>query len=410
MKGNQGLKDQQLALKWVTIFGNSAGAQSVMFHTLSGVSKNLFRNSIQQSNPAIFSFVYPSIDESLRITDRLLQNLDCFGSERECLMNSSPETIVNQTAKVEFLTYFEEELFMYIAETYLPVIDEVEFVDQPISLYRDGKWNKHQNMIIGINTQESEYQAGVSQEIVYDEQFFMLATKALFGGDIAPSVVEKYKELYPLKEDEDFRVTFGKLLTDYTLVCPSLLMAKYAANTSDNSSVYFYANNQKVLLDTCVTANDGNKTGCYYSFHASELEYVFRTYEEVRTADFTAEDELVADQFSAFWGSFSRTGNPSNDSMKYNDSFSLWPEFKYSKDWNYLLINTASEVKQKYKESICNFWDETGYVHRKTAEFTTGSMSITSDQQLTTDTGVLIQVNIWQVIISVLISIIGSKF
>ncbi|KAM7291875.1 hypothetical protein ISCGN_028446 [Ixodes scapularis] len=61
--GNQGLLDQALALRWVrdniacfagdpgsvTLFGESAGSQSVLFHLLSPVSRPLFQRAIMQS-------------------------------------------------------------------------------------------------------------------------------------------------------------------------------------------------------------------------------------------------------------------------------------------------------------------------------------------------------------------------
>src|SRR5699024_3475016 len=67
VKGNQGLWDQNLALKWirdnirafggnpnqVTIMGESAGGWSVGFHILSPASRNLFQNAIQQSGAAM---------------------------------------------------------------------------------------------------------------------------------------------------------------------------------------------------------------------------------------------------------------------------------------------------------------------------------------------------------------------
>ncbi|KAG5891746.1 hypothetical protein JTB14_012481 [Gonioctena quinquepunctata] len=65
--GNAGMKDQVMALKWVqknihnfggdpsnvTIFGNSAGAASVHYLTLSPLSKGLFHKAIMQSGSAI---------------------------------------------------------------------------------------------------------------------------------------------------------------------------------------------------------------------------------------------------------------------------------------------------------------------------------------------------------------------
>nr|QCC89029.1 carboxylesterase 14 [Meteorus pulchricornis] len=72
--GNVGLKDQNLALKWVqkniinfggspervTIFGQGTGAASVHYHILSPMSKGLFKSAILQSgaavNPAAFTY------------------------------------------------------------------------------------------------------------------------------------------------------------------------------------------------------------------------------------------------------------------------------------------------------------------------------------------------------------------
>lgn len=64
--GNNGLKDQNLALRWiqknisafggnpdnVTLFGESAGSVSVHYHLLSKLSRGLFHRAITQSGTA----------------------------------------------------------------------------------------------------------------------------------------------------------------------------------------------------------------------------------------------------------------------------------------------------------------------------------------------------------------------
>ena len=71
--GNQGLKDQVMALKWVkkhvrnfggdpnriTIFGQSAGGFAVGLHMISPNTKGLFRRAILQSgSPVVFDQFY----------------------------------------------------------------------------------------------------------------------------------------------------------------------------------------------------------------------------------------------------------------------------------------------------------------------------------------------------------------
>lgn len=61
-------------MKQVTIFGESAGAQSIMFHMVSEKSGKLFKRGLMQSNPVAFD--YQTFDDSIKsMTARTLESL-----------------------------------------------------------------------------------------------------------------------------------------------------------------------------------------------------------------------------------------------------------------------------------------------------------------------------------------------
>jgi len=166
--GNQGMRDQVLALRWVqnniklfggnpdkvTIFGESAGAMSVMNHVLSPMSAGLFSAAIAQSGSPISPYVclnkHPAhyghklleafgIDTALPISDILtkLQNIDAIALQDKAYM-------------------FEE--FIRAPAPFKPIVDgglvEDPFLpEEPRELIRKGKYNKVP-LIMGHNRDE----------------------------------------------------------------------------------------------------------------------------------------------------------------------------------------------------------------------------------------------------------------
>ena len=68
----------------VTIFGQSAGAQSVTYHLMSAKSNQYFKRAIIQSNPA--AYFYPTKKEAEKKADALLKAIDCDDKGIECLL------------------------------------------------------------------------------------------------------------------------------------------------------------------------------------------------------------------------------------------------------------------------------------------------------------------------------------
>ena len=69
----------------VTLFGQSAGAQSVQLHYTADFSDKLFLRGIIESDPAVFS--YKTFPEAHQLTEMLLDLMDCsdYQSNMDCL-------------------------------------------------------------------------------------------------------------------------------------------------------------------------------------------------------------------------------------------------------------------------------------------------------------------------------------
>ncbi|XP_077974532.1 crystal protein-like [Styela clava] len=350
-----------------------------MFHTLSAKSKDLYEKSIQESNPAVFSYQTP--DESLEITSDLTRRLcSRTESERECIMNANATEITRRQLAVQVRGFVTGDVMAFI-EPYRPVIDGVEFTDQPLALYRGGKWNSDKSMIVGVNTEESDGIAYLLPETFpTGKTMFTIANYYLVGPGKTDAVVKKYEEAYH-QEDGDFGVTFAKELSHMYFVCPSRALAS------------FYANEHGVLDSLCQLNNNGSDEGCYFASHGAETRYVFRTVQNPTEAD-----QSVEDQFSTYWGSFARTETPSNDLETSIGNFPDWPIYsplyppansaktnfqsdtgshsrispflieaplhsqKMLEFWENLRIKAPVGLTEiGYEEDICEFWDSVGY-------------------------------------------------
>lgn len=371
LNGNQGLKDQQMAMRWVqenienfggdkdrvTIFGESAGAQSVMWHMLSSVSRPLFRRAILESNAAIFPHQTP--DEAMVVTNRLLTYTGCKNAtdEFKCLLEAD-QAKLDQYPVIMAMSVLAGDGWSGV-EPFRPIIDGIEFTDQPLTLFQAGKWNTDKEYIIGANTQEVEvlqYYIPIGGQL---SENLYYKTNEIFLGEVGPIVAEYYTNLIG-PDGNDYSKILGIEAGDAFFICPSRAMTRFAFDTADNpNNLYFYMFDTAPDGEYCHAVYPKNET-CGYAYHSSEIPYVLRTGPDFGYI-FNEDEIIVCDQFSKYWGNFARNGNP-NDNTGGPDfpDFTNWPPYVRSNDgnsWSNIHLMPISFVETRYKEEICDFWD-----------------------------------------------------
>lgn len=157
--GDMGLKDQNLAMRWVkdniknfggdpdniTIFGISAGAASVEYQILSQRSRNLFNRAIMQSGSVLNPWA--RLREGVNYTERFARTLGYKSDGGQSLFqfidSFDSRTLVENAFKDLKLDDHKEGYYF----SFVPVVNELEDYDgflneEPIEILRKGTFTK----------------------------------------------------------------------------------------------------------------------------------------------------------------------------------------------------------------------------------------------------------------------------
>jgi para-nitrobenzyl esterase len=317
---NVGALDQLAALRWVqtnieqfggdpsnvTLFGESAGATSVLHLMAMPAAEGLFHRAIAQSPAAALTLAEPAV--AIGLAEQLLAALDVPPRHSERLRELPAEAIRDAQTRVrgrpsDWLGFF-------------PVLDPDTVPKQPREVFANGG-GARVPLVIGTNRDEwnlfelpspadAKPQADPASELV--AAGFPAAAR-----DRIDRVFDVYRRSRKEKNlPHHDRALFRALLGDLKFRIPSVRFAEMHVARRLPAYAYFFTYPSPAVR------------GALGSCHALELPFVFGTLDAPLQEHFAGTGKAVQNLSAAMmqaWSTFAATGAP------HDDATDCWPRF-----------------------------------------------------------------------------------
>ncbi|MEL7112756.1 MAG: carboxylesterase family protein, partial [Pseudomonadota bacterium] len=348
VSGNYGLLDQVAALIWirdniealggdpnnVTIFGESAGAQSVSEIMSTPLSEGLFHKAILQSGVSTYNAngLTTAIEGRMTMHDA---GLEFFDGLAERNANAADLRAIAATDIVAHIAN-KQHLGGYA----LPTVDGVVLPKLMGEAIGDGSIH-NVPVLAGYNADEATlFYPSIQRPTVlvpefpdaYDDRLAFM--REIYGGAEADELIR----LYGLDNEETYQSGEMDMLGDDLFGVHMRHLAR--ANTAQGEPSYLYH----------FTRVPPSKTQTIGAFHAAEIFFVFGSHSPL--AGLTEEDEILTAAMGEYWTNFAKTGDPNGDGLPE------WPLYNSEQDL-WMTFNPSIEVKQGVRAEKLDIMERT---------------------------------------------------
>ncbi|XP_038220445.1 esterase FE4-like [Zerene cesonia] len=355
--GNQGLKDQVLALRWIkanieefggdinkiTVFGESAGAASVEYHLLSN-SERLFNQAILQSGSVYAGWTMRDSDSSVpsKLAKQLGYETDSVDEALAFLKKTDVKLVIAAATEIslKFRPCVEKEF------------DGVEsfITSHPVNVNQVAKaknmailsgYNDHEYLMAFVNQPEEFFAKNDPFDNLLPQNFNVDAlggrerlVRRFYIGDNAVSKQAKWDLI--------------NFQSDIYINHPVQRSVERFVN-SNAKKVYHYIfsyNGGRNFVKKRMNITVGGAA------HADELGYLFDM--TILDRDVCESDQLIVDRVTEMWTNFVKHGNPTPEVSELIPV--AWPAV--TKDsLNYVDINTMVRLGARPFAHRLAFWD-----------------------------------------------------
>ncbi|ETN62847.1 alpha-esterase [Anopheles darlingi] len=343
--GNQGLKDQQLALKWVhdniarfggdpenvTLMGESAGSGSVSWHYLSPKSRQFFHKAICQSGSVFcpWGVQYQPEQKARRLAALLGYTGEDDAGVLETLQNASAEDLVMNASRA----FDETDVTTYLLSPFIPSIEDAASED-PIIPQRGEELLKQANtitipLISGVTSAEGLVFYGTMLPKLTElagNLTKVLPLDLAIPHDQSTGVAEEVRQFYfqdqPIDETNYPKLLelVGDVAFNFPVYCATVLQSRYQPEAPQ----YFYRFGYETELNQ-TRVHFSVPDGLSGAAHADELAYLFSGSQFKVQVERDSAPGQARDLVSRLWTNFAKFGNPTPDDQVATLGFQWGP-------------------------------------------------------------------------------------